>query len=151
MNIKIDLKIFLFIIIFFITNQIEIYGLLMFFALIHECAHLISGMIVGFEPESIKISPYGFSINFKPKCEDYNTKIKKSNLLSVKKLIVYASGPIINLLITIFTILYHKMTGCYEIFMFTIDLIVYSNILLFFFNLIPIYPLDGGRIVKEIP
>lgn len=31
-----------------------------------------------------------------------------------------------------------------------IDLIIYSNILLFLFNLIPIYPLDGGRILKEL-
>ena len=28
--------------------------------------------------------------------------------------------------------------------------IVYSNLLLFIFNLLPIYPLDGGRILKGI-
>jgi len=31
-----------------------------------------------------------------------------------------------------------------------IDLVVYSNILIFIFNLLPIYPLDGGRILKEL-
>ena len=30
------------------------------------------------------------------------------------------------------------------------ELVIYSNILIGVFNLIPIYPLDGGRILKEI-
>ena len=29
-------------------------------------------------------------------------------------------------------------------------IIVYSNVLLLFFNLLPIYPLDGGRILKNL-
>ena len=150
MNIKIDLKIFIFIIIFWLTRQIEIYALLMFFALIHECAHLITGIIVGFKPETIKISPYGFSINFKTTCGDYNTKIKKANLLSVKKIIIYSAGPIINLIIAIFAFMYWQISKYGSIFAIGIDTIIYSNILLFFFNLLPIYPLDGGRVIKEI-
>ena len=31
-----------------------------------------------------------------------------------------------------------------------INLILYSNILIFMFNMLPIYPLDGGRILKGI-
>ena len=30
------------------------------------------------------------------------------------------------------------------------NMIVYANMLLFLFNMIPIYPLDGGRILKEV-
>ncbi len=40
MSIKIDLKIFLFVILFWLTSQIEIYAILMIFALIHELGHL---------------------------------------------------------------------------------------------------------------
>lgn len=29
-------------------------------------------------------------------------------------------------------------------------IIIYSNILIFIFNLLPIYPLDGGRIIKSL-
>ena len=41
MSIKIDLKIFLFVILFWLTSQIEIYAILMIFALIHELGHLL--------------------------------------------------------------------------------------------------------------
>ena len=32
----------------------------------------------------------------------------------------------------------------------TREIIIYSNILIILFNLLPIYPLDGGRIIKGI-
>ena len=38
----------------------------------------------------------------------------------------------------------------FEPFGISKELIVYSNILIAIFNLIPIYPLDGGRIIKNI-
>ena len=41
MQIKIDLKIFLFLLIFVITRQIKIYAILMLFAFVHELGHLI--------------------------------------------------------------------------------------------------------------
>lgn len=101
MTIKIDLKIFIFIIIICLMNKIEIYVTLMLFALVHELAHLITGMLVGFKPESVKVSPYGFCINFKTECKDYNTKVKKANLLSIKKILIALAGPCVNLLIAI--------------------------------------------------
>ena len=33
---------------------------------------------------------------------------------------------------------------------FQINEIIYSNFLILIFNLLPIYPLDGGRILKEL-
>ncbi len=146
MRIKIDLKIFVFIIIFLITRQIKIYGLLMLFAFIHECAHLIAGLFVGLKPEFIKILPYGFAISFKTKCEDYNKKIKKGNLLSVKKIIIAIAGPFINLFLAILIYVLNDR----GILIGNFENIIYANILLFLFNMIPIYPLDGGRIFKEL-
>lgn len=150
MGIKVDLKIFIFIIIICLMKKIEIYVMLMSFALIHELAHLASGILVGFKPESIKISPYGFSINFKTNCKDYNTKIKKSNLLSLKKILIALSGPAINILIAIVLFLFCKVKSVNSIIGIRVEPMIYSNILLFLFNLIPIYPLDGGRILKEL-
>lgn len=139
MSIKLNLNIFLFIALFFITNQIEIYALIMIFALVHELAHLICGVLLGFKADIFRIMPFGFSIEFETNLMDYNKKIIKSNILSIKKIIIALSGPLINFLIVIIGIIFKLDSN-----------IIYANLLIFLFNLIPIYPLDGGRILKNI-
>lgn len=57
MNVKINLKIFLFLILLAITGQIRIYLLLMLFAFLHELGHMIVGLLEGFKPEAIEIIP----------------------------------------------------------------------------------------------
>ena len=44
MSLKIDLKIFLFAILFFITKQIEMYAIIMILAFVHELGHLVCGL-----------------------------------------------------------------------------------------------------------
>ena len=139
MTIKLNLNIFLFLLLFLVTNQLEIYALVMIFALIHELSHLITGMLMGLKAETLKIMPLGFCIEFKTNIEDYNKKILKSNILSVKKIIIAIAGPFVNLIIVLFGILYNIDTN-----------IIYANLLIFLFNMLPIYPLDGGRILKNI-
>ena len=150
MQIKIDLKIFLFLLIFVITRQIKIYAILMLFALIHELGHLVTGLILGLKIEEISVIPVGFSIKFKTENKDYNKKIKKANLLSLKKMVIAIAGPITNLIIIGIVAIYYKLTQMTTILKLPIDLVIYSNILIFIFNLLPLYPLDGGRILKEL-
>ena len=143
MQIKIDMKILIFVLIFFITNQIKIYILLMIFACLHELGHLIFGMILGFKPYLFEIKPIGFSVSFNNAIEDYNKKIKKGNLLELKKIFVYIAGPMVNILVS------------FILYFFNIDILlkvelIYLNLILAFVNLLPIYPLDGGRILKCI-
>ena len=144
MSIKIDLKIFLFGVLFLLTNQIEIYAVLMIFALLHEIGHLCAGLVLGFKPKSIGINPFGFQIEFKTQIEDYNKKIKQGNELCIKKLVVALAGPLINLFIILSCIFINEKTIIPK------ETIIYSNILLAVFNLLPIYPLDGGRMLKQI-
>lgn len=144
MSIKIDLKIFLFSIIFWFTKQIELYAILMIFAFIHELGHLICGLILGFKPNSIKINPFGFQITFDTHIEDYNYRIKKGNELCVKKIIIALAGPVINVLTAILCLMIPNDSIIQK------EIIIYANLLLAIFNIIPIYPLDGGRIIKEI-
>lgn len=143
MRFRIDLKIFIFLIIFYFTKQIEIYAFVMLFAFIHELGHLFMGLILGMKPEKIEIMPFGLSISFKINPNEYNKKIKKGNIFEIKKIIVAFAGPLTNFLIII-------IANYLQIDMLKSLMIIYTNFLLMIFNLLPIYPLDGGRILKSI-
>ena len=143
MRFRIDLKIFIFLIIFYFTKQIEIYAMIMLFALIHELGHLLAGILMGMKPEKIELMPFGVSISFKIKVEEYNKKIKKGNMLEIKKILVALAGPLTNFIIII-------IASTINIDLFKALIIIYTNFLIMIFNLLPIYPLDGGRILKGI-
>ena len=143
MRFKIDLKIFLFLILFYFTKQIEAYILILIFAVIHELGHLLCGLLLGLKPSKLELSPYGVSISFKVVPKDYNSKIINANLLEIKKMIVALAGPLTNFLVIL-------VTFKFNINMFLGLKIIYSNVLLILFNLIPFYPLDGGRILNGI-
>lgn len=143
MRFRIDLKIFIFLILFYFTKQIELYAMIMIFALIHEFGHLLAGVIMGMKPEKIEVMPFGVSISFKINVDEYNEKIKNGNVLEIKKIIVALAGPITNFIIILIS---------YNLNLDLIKsmLIIYTNFLIMIFNLLPIYPLDGGRILKGI-
>lgn len=85
MKIRLNLKIFIFIAIFILTRQIEIYGIIMLFSIFHELGHMLAGILLGFKPNEIEIMPFGLSIGFESKLENYNHKIKKGTILTIKK------------------------------------------------------------------
>ena len=140
---RIDLKIFLILILFYFTNQIEIYTLIMIFAIIHELSHLLAGLVLKMKIKRITLMPVGLSIEFKIPYEDLNIKILKSNKLELKKILVAIAGPLINIIIIFMSIFLNiKLELKY--------LIIYSNLLITVFNLLPLYPLDGGRVLKSV-
>lgn len=143
MRFRIDLKIFIFLVLFYFTKQIEIYALIMIFAIIHELGHLVTGILMGMKPEKIELMPFGLSVSFKINVNEYNKKIKKGNNLEIKKILIALAGPLTNLIIIL-------ITDRLKIDIIKSMLIVYTNFLIMIFNLLPIYPLDGGRILKGI-
>ena len=149
MSIKIDLMIAFFIILFCLTSQIEIYLILLLFAVIHEIGHLIAGILLGFNPKEIQINIAGVRVEFKPKIEEYNKRILKGSSLSLKRAIIAMAGPITNFLIIAILQLISIINPKFVLSNMVIN-VVYANFLIGIFNLIPIYPLDGGRNLKEI-
>ncbi len=145
MQIKINLRIFLFIVIFTLTRQIELYGILMLFAFFHELGHLFAGVVLGFKPHSLSVNPLGLAINFKIKADDYNKKIKQGNILALKKLFIAFAGPAVNFVLVVLFLLLD-----FDFLTDKKEFLVYANLLIGLFNLIPIYPLDGGRILKNL-
>lgn len=140
---RVDLKIFIFLIIFYFTRQIEIYGIIMLFAFIHEIGHLLAGILLKIKVKKFSIMPLGFSVEFALNESDYNRKIFNSNINELKKIAVFIAGPFVNILAII-------ISNMINIENQIVQNIVYSNILILVFNMLPIYPLDGGRILNSI-
>lgn len=105
---------------------------------------LLCGMILGFKIQRLEIMPIGFAVTFKIDTKNYNKKIIKANLLAVKKIGIAIAGPAVNFLfIMIFCILE-------KIFFINLSVLIYVNMIIFLFNMFIIYPLDGGRILKNV-
>ena len=103
------------------------------------------GLLLGLKPKALKIMPMGLSIEFEVSKEEYNKRIEKANKFQRKKMWIAVAGPVTNILIILLlgivkekisNILYQEM--------------IYANLLICLFNLLPIYPLDGARILKAI-
>ena len=125
---KIDLKIFLIILLYIFTYQIKEFAIMLLFILVHELGHLLTGMLLGLKPIKIEMTMFGFCIQF----DTY----KKNKI--VNKIIVDIAGPFVNLILLSIGIVINS------------EIVVYSNLLIIALNLITIYPLDGGRIMKNI-
>ena len=149
MSIKIDLKIFLFLFLFLLTSKFEIYIILFVFAILHELGHLVAGLILKFKPEEMRLTPMGLQIRFKTQAREINAKIKQAREINIKRAIIAIAGPITNFAIAVIAIIVAWVSGnAQNIYIYQI--IIYSNFLIGMFNLIPIYPMDGGRLLKEV-
>lgn len=137
MRIRIDLKILIFLLLFYFTKQINIYLIIMFFSIIHELGHMLTGLIFKLKVDKLEIMPCGVSVSFK---ESKNMSIKK---IELKKILIALAGPATSLFLVV---LYTYLNTLY----ISKQDAVYANLLILIFNLIPLYPLDGGRIIKGI-
>jgi stage IV sporulation protein FB len=102
---------------------------------IHELVHYLTARILGFSGFDIEILPIGAVL-----------KVKDLDEASPKEdLIISLSGPLFNLLLAvIFCVLFAKFDRPY------LQLLYNSNLAIGIFNLIPAFPLDGGRVLRDI-
>lgn len=135
LKIRIDLKILICLIIFYFTKQIKIYLIVMFFAFLHELGHIIIGITLKKKISKIEIMPFGLSAAF---YTDYDDKH-----YNIKEIFVALAGPVSSLFLAI-------LFNYIEMPYLSKQDAIHANLLILFFNLIPLYPLDGGRIIKGI-
>jgi Zn-dependent protease len=117
------------------------WGIAIFFSvLIHEMAHAWVADRRGWRV-------YGIRVDLFTGSAAVDTNMPERDAIPV-----VAAGPLSNLLLSIIILLFTGSLGVDSInpivFKFLNDLFV-VNIILFIFNILPIYPMDGGRLVKD--
>ena len=122
MSIKIHFYLFAFISYMFLINKLELFLLFYIAILIHEIAHIVVALLLKVNVKELLLMPFGV-------CAIYCDRIS-----SKKEILISIAGPLMSLII----------------FLFSKDILIKNiNLLIMMFNLIPIYPLDGGRILKN--
>lgn len=106
--------------------------------LIHEIAHAYVAKRIGYETKSIVLDFLFGSANIDG---DFSKNHKHSIQISI-------AGPISNLLLALISIPISILTvgPLYDIILYFASI----NIIFFVINMIPIFPLDGGRILKGL-
>ncbi len=129
MKIEINLKIIFVFLLFVLLNNIDTYIIFLIFIIIHEMSHLTVAILIGAVPKKIIINPFGVSL------ELYS--YEKIDFWG--RIFFFSIGPFTNFIIALISF-----------FLKFNDLIIYTNLAILCFNVLPILPLDGGKILKEI-
>ena len=136
MKISIHPLFFIFGIYFALTGKVFLFLNFTLTALIHEIGHSIAAERLGYKMNKILLMPYGTVVNGAIEGLAYKDEIN---------IAVY--GPLFNLLIcVVFTCLFWLIPEFYPY----LESVVFSNLCIFTINLLPAYPLDGGRILNAV-
>jgi len=127
---------FFIIILLFSNNFLSILSYLLC-VIMHEFGHFLMANFLGYKLNKITFLPFGVSISGKE-----NVFYKPSH-----EILVAISGPIVNLILLIICLaLFWLFPVVYPL----LDNFFFANLITFFFNFLPVYPLDGGRVLYAI-
>lgn len=117
--------------------------------LLHELGHALTALRYGIPTKSITLLPIGGVAN-----------IEKMPEQPIQELWVALAGPAVNVVIAAVLALYFWLTGGFPAFtentlaQISADNFLFSllwvNIVLVLFNLIPAFPMDGGRVLRAL-
>lgn len=103
--------------------------------LLHELAHYITARFLGYKFNSISFMPYGAGLN------------GNCNLKLIDEVKIAMAGPLLNLIFSFLTLSIFWLFPVTYVYLF--DFLI-ANLSIFLFNIIPLYPLDSGRIICVI-
>ena len=103
--------------------------------ILHEMAHAVIAKKLGAVIARIILTPFGGALNVQ-------TKI----LTPQQKCYVYLAGPVASLL---FSLLFGVLVWLFPTIFIYLEYLVAANFFVGVINLLPIYPLDGGKILSQ--
>ena len=104
--------------------------------LLHEIGHAIVARHLGYQLEQISLLPFGAELS-----------LQDDNFTSSDEIKIAVAGPLVNLILIIICV---SLWWIFPITYYYTDLFVFSNFITFVFNLLPVFPLDGGRVFRAI-
>ncbi len=118
---------------FILTRDLLSFVSFVMVVLSHEFGHYFVAKKLGYKLDSFFIAPYGVSLNYQEKAFD-----------SKDEVLIASAGPFVNVCLTLFLV---SMWWIFpNLYNFTFN-IAEQSLILGLFNLLPAYPLDGGRIL----
>ncbi|NMM64543.1 metalloprotease [Clostridium sp. P21] len=106
-----------------------------FIVIIHESVHYLTAKHYKFTGFGVELIAFGASLKFK-ELDDATPR---------EDLIISLSGPVSNLILAVIFYFINKQFNSNETYM-----LFAGNLAIGLFNLIPAFPLDGGRILRDI-
>lgn len=101
---------------------------------LHEMAHVFVAGIKGYKLKEMKLSMCGLNVKLDKEIDETDS------------FLINLAGPSCNLLLSIMCIaIFWLLPNSFKI----LHMFCFANLLLAVFNLIPVYPLDGGKIFKN--
>lgn len=102
---------------------------------LHELAHLFIASKLGYSLKQFKLNIFGLSV-------ELNEKINKQDSFYIN-----LAGPMFNLLLCLICVsLYWLIPASFKV----LNTFCICNLVLAIFNLLPVYPLDGGKIFSTL-
>lgn len=105
--------------------------------IVHELGHIVAARSYGWQIDSLQLLPFGGVVIFN----------QWGTVHPYEEIVVSLAGPLQHLFLILSSLLFYHF-GWWDQ-MWT-DYFIRANLLLAGFNLLPIYPLDGGRIVQAL-
>lgn len=124
---------FLFLFYFVFTQNLTYFFTFITAVLTHEFGHYFIAKKRGYKLNNFYLTPYGACLNYKEKVFE-----------SKDEMLIALAGPSVNFLLSIFCVCLWWIFP--DLYNFTYNF-VFQSLMLGLVNLLPCYPLDGGRIV----
>ena len=125
---------YLFFLIF--IKQYESIFVYFFVVCLHEFAHNYVAKKLGYKLQKMTLMPYGVSLN-------YNVNY----FTPTDEILIAISGPFVNFFISVICF---ASWWIFPVLINYTQLFCYANVVIFVFNLLPCFPLDGGRVLAGL-